>query len=460
MRTRKFFTTLHGRLLKWLVIPLIVLSFAHMYSIKNNTRITSTELFDRVLINLALSISQYSISSEGDLFTVDLLDLIRKTTKDKLYYKVLGPSGSFLVGYHNLPEPPDGIKKIDNHIEIYNATYLGEPVRIVAISTLSKHSRYSGWSKTFVGQTLKDREQFTNNVIWDNLTRIVLLITVISILTFISLNFALKPLKQLIFDIKNRDIHDLTPIVNLGLPEEIASLVRGINELFIRLSKQISLSRRFLENASHQLLTPIAALTLQCDLALRKQQSPESISSLNRIKANADRISRLANQLLHLSYAEASAFDYKKETPVNLAEIVKVCVADLTELSKVTEIECKLSNTMIKANNTLITEVINNLIENSIKYGGKDNHILIETFVENDEAILQVSDQGPGIPPELRQLVTERFFRGTNDESGSGLGLAIVKEVMLVHHGSIEIDSVENGKGTKIRCSFPAYSPS
>ena len=186
MKNRRFFTTLHGRLLKWLVIPLLGLSLAHMYSIKNNTRITSTELFDRVLINLALSISQYSISSEGDLFTVDLLDLIRKTTKDKLYYKVLGPNGSFLVGYHNLPEPPEGIKKIDNHIEIYNATYLGQPVRIVAISTLSKHSRYSGWSKTFVGQTIKDREQFINSVIWDNLTRIALLIIIISCLLYTS----------------------------------------------------------------------------------------------------------------------------------------------------------------------------------------------------------------------------------------------------------------------------------
>ena len=138
---------------------------------------------------------------------------------------------------------------------------------------------------------------------------------------------------------------------------------------------------------------------------------------------------------------------------------MKACVIDLNELNKITEIECKLDDAIIMANNTLITEVINNLIENALKYGGEDNNILVETFIDHDKAVLQVSDQGPGIPPELRQLVTERFYRGTNEESGSGLGLAIVKEVMLVHHGSVEIDAVDNLKGTKIRCTFPAYRP-
>ena len=170
---------MQGRLLRWLILPLVVLSMAHLLNIYITTKNTSTELFDRVLVNLALSISQYAISSEGDFLTVDLLDVIKQTTNDNLFYKMLGPDSRFLVGYTDLPDPPDGVKKIHNHIEFYDVSYLGQPLRIVAVSTLSKHSRYSGWSKTLVGQTIDDRNQFIADEVYANLFKVIFLILLI-----------------------------------------------------------------------------------------------------------------------------------------------------------------------------------------------------------------------------------------------------------------------------------------
>lgn len=455
MTFKKLFTTLQGRLLRWLILPLVVLSMAHLLNIYITTKNTSTELFDRVLVNLALSISQYAISSEGDFLTVDLLDVIKQTTNDKLFYKVLGPDERFLVGYTDLPDPPDGVKKIHNHIEYYDATYLGQPLRIVAVSTLSQHSRFSGWSKTLVGQTIDDRNQFVTDEVYANLFKVIFLILLITTLTIIAVNVGLRPLKRLLADLNSRDIHDLTPVDTNGMPEELATLAGGINALFKRLVDQIGLSKRFLENASHQLLTPIAALTLQCDLAIRKASTESSRKSLARIKSNAHRITNLANKLLQLSYSEAYAFEKKDNQKLNLAEIAQQCANSFTDLPARKFIKLENETAFVFGNKTLFVELLNNIIDNALKYSELETNVLIETFNEGEMSILQVTDSGPGIPEELRQLVTERFFRASNDTNGSGLGLAIVKEVVLVHHGEMQILTGKEGKGTLIRCIFP-----
>ena len=446
---------MQGRLLRWLILPLVVLSVAHLLNIYITTKNTSTELFDRVLVNLALSISQYAISSEGDFLTADLLDVINQTANDKLFYKMLGPDGRFLVGYTDLPDPPGGVKKIHNHIEYYDVTYLGQPLRIVAVSTLSKHSRFSGWSKTLVGQTIDDRNQFIADEVYANLFKVIFLILLITTLTIIVVNVGLRPLKSLLKDLNSRDIHDLTPVDTNGMPEEVATLAEGINELFKRLVDQIGLSKRFIENASHQLLTPIAALTLQCDLAIRHTKTETSRKYLDKIKSNAHRITDLANKLLQLSNSEAYAFEKKENHKLDLAEIAQECANSFKELSQQKHIELELKTAFVFGNKILFIELLNNIIDNALKYSELELSVLIETFTDEQCSILQVTDSGPGIPEELRQLVTERFFRASKDTTGSGLGLAIVKEVVLVHHGEMKILSGKEGKGTLIRCSFP-----
>lgn len=455
MKFSKLFNTLQGRLLSWLIIPLLVLSIAHLLSIYVSTKKTSTELFDRALVNLALSISQYAISSEGDFLTVDLLKVIKQTTNDKLYYKVLGPDGRFLVGYTDLPDPPGGVKKIHNHIEFYDVTYLDQPLRIVAVSTLSEHSRVSGWSKTLVGQTIHDRNEFVADELYASLIKAIFLIVLIATLTIIAVSIALRPLKRLLTDLNSRSIHDLAPVDTNNMPEELATLAGGINALFKRLVEQIGLSKRFIENASHQLLTPIAALSLQCDLAIRHTKSESSRKYLDRILSNANRITNLANKLLQLSNSEAYAFEKRNNEKLDLAVVAKQCANTFVDVSQQKMIELDLSPTWVLGNKTLFIELLNNLIDNALKYSESKSNVLIETFTDGQYAILQVTDSGPGIPEELRQLVTERFYRASDNTTGSGLGLAIVKEVVLVHHGIMKIMSGKNGSGTLIRCSFP-----
>jgi two-component system sensor histidine kinase TctE len=447
--------TLKGRLLRWLLIPLLLLSVAHIYTLYHQTVRTSTELYDKMLVSLALSISEYAIASEGDLLSIDLLELIRKTTKDKLYYKVLGPNGSFLVGYSDMPQPEGGLKQINNHIELYDAVYLGQQVRVIAVSMLSDRPQFSGWSSAYVAQTLQDRNNFVMDALTDNILRIIILIVIVTLLLSIGISQALRPLKRLQTALNARDIHDLTPLETSHLPKEIETLSHTVNKLFERLGNQISLTKRFLENAAHQLRTPITALTLQSELALRKADTESSKSNIRKVKQSADRVGRLANQLLQLSYSESKAYGNPSHQKIDLAVIARKGIKRFKEETKTRHITHKLQPAIIQGDEQLLLELLSNVLENAKKYSPSDELIEVSTYVDGNNAMIEIKDQGPGIPAEFRQLVTERFFRAHNDQDGSGLGLAIVKEITLVHHGKIDISQGDNNRGTRIRCLFP-----
>jgi len=453
------YSTLKGRLLAWLLIPLVLLSVAQMASIYSETRKTSTELFDKMLVTLALSISENALASEGDLLTVDLLELIQRTTNDKLYYKVLGPSGAFLVGYHDMPEPPGGLKQINNHIELYDAEYLGQPVRVIAVSQFSERQSINGWSSTFVAQTLQDRNDYVANAISDNFLRLILLFLIVTVFLLIGVSRALRPMKNLQSELDARDINDLTPLHTRRLPRELGVLAETINDLFDRLEHQIQLTKRFLENASHQLRTPIAALTLQSDLAVRSAKSEESRATATKMKRNIDRVARLAHQLLRLSYSESRAWKDLKDQDLDLAVVaeqsIKVFLSDNHRAQVIQSLDTAPATGKVE----LLKEVVSNLLENAHKYAGTGSEIRVSARTENDRSVLEVCDSGPGIPRELRLLVTERFFRAQNDEDGSGLGLAIVKEILIEHGGEMEISSGEDGRGTCVRCWLPMMSP-
>ena len=458
MRLNNHYNTLRSRLLGWLLIPLLVLSIAHIANTYLETRRTSTELYDKMLVALALTISEYAIASEGDLLTGDLLELIRQATNDKLYYKVLGPNGSFVVGYEDMPAPKGGLKQINNHIELYDAEYLGRPVRVIAASIYSERPGFSGWSSTFVAQTLQDRNSYVMDAIIDNTQRLLILIIIVTALLSIGISLALRPLKQLQKVLDTRDIHDLTRLETAHLPREINTLAQTINNLFERLTNQIALSKRFLENASHQLRTPITALTLQCDFAVRRAESERDRDDALKIKQNADRVARLANQLLRLSYSESESWGNTRRERLDLATVARQGIDRFLQQKPHFTITTDLHPAPIQGNEQLLLELLANLLENACKYAGDRGDITVSTSTEGSNVILEIKDQGPGIPEELRQLVTERFFRAHKDEDGSGLGLAIVKEITLVHRGTMQITSGDNDQGTCIRCLFRCMS--
>lgn len=448
--------SLHGRLLVWLVVPLLFLSAAHVVSTYVDTRKTAESIFDKLLIMLALSISEHALASGGDILTDDLLELIRETTNDNLYYKVIGPNHSFIMGYEDIPEPPGGINVLEQHLQFYDANYFDQEVRIIAVSSLVDRPDAAGWTTTFVAQTRNDRDEYVSSILVDVLARVILMIVIAAVLLWIGISLGLRPIKRLEASVKRRDMRDLSPIEHEHMPTEIDGVVAALNDLLSRLSSNISMTRRFVENAAHQLRTPVTALLPQAALALRHAESDRERKAVGKIKQSAEKIARLTNQLLNLTYAESISLSAKDFSKIDLKEIAERCVATFIERHSGARIDMDLGQAPLLGTRLLLGEVVDNLLDNAFRYSGNSASVTLRTCIRGDESVLEVSDNGPGIAKVDQEKVFERFYRAAKDPTGSGLGLAIVKEIVEAHRGSISLQSGPGGIGTCVRCSFPA----
>ncbi|MEM6641132.1 MAG: sensor histidine kinase [Pseudomonadota bacterium] len=447
--------SLRTRLLVWLVVPLLFLSAATLYSAFVQTRDTSAAIFDKLLLTLALSISEHALGSGGDVLTDDLLEVIRITTNDNLYYKVVGPDRAFIMGYEDIPEPPDGIRVLESQIDFYDATYLDQSVRVIAVSSLVDRPEYNGWMTTFVAQTLHERRQFVLDTVFEDSVRTAGVVLLTTGLLAVGVTLGLRPLLRLEASVARRSPQDLSPIRTEQLPSEVRGLVISLNDLLLRLSESMSLTKRFVENAAHQLRTPVTALLPQTELALRRAESERERVAVSKIKSSAERISRLTDQLLNLTYAESIRVAKRNFPVVDLSEIAKERVALFRRNHGALPVDMQLDSAPIRGSEVLIGECLDNLLDNARKYGGADNHLSVRSGASEDHSFLEIADRGPGIDPQQYQRVTERFSRLDKTTRGTGLGLAIVKEIVEAHRGELVIGQGSGGIGTRIRCQFP-----
>ena len=448
--------SLHGRLLAWLVVPLLLLSAAHVVSTYADTRKTAENLFDKLLVTLALSISEHALASGGDILTDNLLELIRVTTNDNLYYKVIGPDNSFIMGYEDIPEPPGGINVLEQNLQFYDAVYYDREVRVIAVSSLVDRPDFSGWMTTFVAQTLNDRAGYVSAIMVDAVLRVVLLIIFATVLLSVGISLGLRPLRRLGESVQRRDMNELSPIRGSHLPEEIRGLVGELNDLLRRLDENISVTKRFVENAAHQLRTPVTALLPQSELALRHAESEREREAVGKIKRSAEKIARLTNQLLNLTYADSFRLSDQELSEVNLQAIAEKHLDSFIADRPALRINPQLESAPLRGKRLLLAEVVDNLLDNAVKYSTDNEAIELRTYSRDGEAILEVTDRGPGVPDDDREKVFERFYRATREPAGSGLGLAIVKEIVDAHRGSVALEPGPGNVGTTVRCRFPA----
>ncbi len=426
-----------------------------MYSAYVDTKKTSEVVFDKLLVALALSISEHALATEGDLLTDELLEMIRVATNDSLYYKVAGPDGAFVIGYVDLPEPVAGIDVIEQQVELYDALYQDQEVRIVAVSTLVDGTNYQGWMTTFLAQTLNDREQFVISNLIEDLWRFLLVIVIVSLLLSVGVTIGLRPLTKLQASIDRRNPHDLSPLKQTPLPTEIRSVVHSLNDLLARLSSHIILTKQFVENAAHQLRTPVSALIPQTDLALRHAESERERVEIGKIRDSAKKIGRLTHQLLNLTYAESISLSNAAFEIVDLGKQVAKHIRKFADVHQQIKTRESLESVKIYAAELLIGEVVENLLDNALKYAHGSALIDIRTFTRHGFAVLQICNQTEEIEATELGSLFNRFVRLGGKQEGSGLGLAIVKEIVELHGGTAAIDYQAESRQISVCCSFP-----
>ena len=452
--------SLHRRLIAWLVVPMLVMSIAILVEAYLSARESAQAIYDRLLLGLAFSISEHTVITEGDLLSEEVLDIMTQSTSDTIAYRVTGPDGAFVTGLHGIPPIPEG-ETMEGGVPIfYDAVFEGEPVRMVALSFFVEHLDFEGWVLVQVLQTMGERHAMVRQAVTRSGLRLIAVLLLAATFIWIGVSRGLLPLKSLERTIRERSPNDLSPI-RQEVPEEIRHVVHALNHLLDRIAGHIRNTKAFVETASHQLRTPLAALTTRIELARRDAATDWGRNAFDGIHLDTVRASRLADQLLSLARVEPEALGGGFEERVNLedvcADVAREWVHRALARGIELEFEAEAEDVVVEGNTALLCEVLNNLIDNALSYCPDGARITIRVGEASARDVcLHVEDDGPGIPEHRRDDVFERFVRldpGTG--RGCGLGLSIVREIVTVHGGKIRLRAPPSGTGLIVRIELP-----
>lgn len=260
----------------------------------------------------------------------------------------------------------------------------------------------------------------------------------------------LKPLRELSKELASRKSGHLEPLSSRHVYTELAPVINEFNRTLARLKTLLQHERDFVANAAHELRTPLALITAQSDTLINAHGRSSREAAAQRLGAGLMRASRLVNQLLMLARLDANAFEPSRE--IDLADMARESLAALAgeALARGIELAYVGRDGVVATIPTRVLEsVLDNLIGNAIRHGKPDGQVIVNLEQRADnELVLEVSDDGPGIPVSERARVFERFHRGGVAKlQGTGLGLAIVASAVRQLGGSIHVLSGIEGRG-------------
>ncbi len=272
-----------------------------------------------------------------------------------------------------------------------------------------------------------------------------------------------KPIENFKSELIQRKPNELTPIAYETYPIEIIPSIQEINHLFGRISQAQQEQRQFIADAAHELRTPITVLNLQTQILLRELPNHPSLLKLSKGLA---RIQHLVSQLLSLAQQDASVLSHHDKSRFSINDVAVNCVEQLIHLALQKEIDLGMERQQeiqIFSQESALHSIIYNLIDNAIKYTPAQGIINVSTYLQGQNAIIQIEDSGPGIAPELYNQILKRFYRiHQHLEMGSGLGLSIVDKAIERLGGSIEFDRSASlgGLQVTIRLRLPNQNDS
>ncbi|MHB1590804.1 MAG: sensor histidine kinase [Sulfuricella sp.] len=290
------------------------------------------------------------------------------------------------------------------------------------------------------------------------------LIALIPLLAFFSrrlVRASLAPVRALaeVADAQSEDRPAALPTAQV--PDEIAPFVQSINRLLERINRLMGQQRRFIADAAHELRTPLTALSLQAQNLERADSLAACKERLLPLKTGLERSRHLLDQLLSLARQQAGT-DNRQQ--VDLADIAQTVIEELFPLAEMKRIDLGLEQQgpiLIDAEVSAIHALLRNAVDNALRYTPEGGEITIRVHSSEDEGIVEVIDNGPGIPKQERERVFDAFYRVPgSSEDGSGLGLAIVRNIADRMGGRVALEDRLDGPGLVFiyRQGLSAYS--
>lgn len=276
---------------------------------------------------------------------------------------------------------------------------------------------------------------------------------------------ALKPVGAMTDAARRIGAEDLSQRVAAGVhrDDEIGRLAVVLNDMLGRLERSFTAARNFSADAAHELRTPLTILKGEIEVALRDETLPEKTrGAFESCLEEVDRLGALVEDLLFLARADANAIE-RPATHLDLAAVLddaEPALAALAERSGVAFAVRSLGQAPVLGSAPMLLRVLFNLVDNAIKFAGPGHHVEVTLATEGEEALLEVHDDGPGIAPDDRERIFERFVQAdaSRSSAGTGLGLSLVRSIVDIHGGRIGVES-EPGHGASFRVVLPLRHP-
>ena len=434
--------SIRGRLLAWLLGALVVAGLMMGYAAYRRAHQDLDELLDYQLQQLAFSLSRQSVAS------------------------VPLPPG--------MPSPePDFITQVwdrDGVLMFYSRPNLAIPMRPRPGFTNMDWNGQSwrvftqldGTRIIQVAHPLRLRREMAADFARRAVLPLLALLPLLAVVIWVVVGRALTPLSSISAALRARTPAALEPLPQENVPEELVPLVGSLNDLLQRLQHALEVQRQFVGDAAHELRSPLTAVQLQLSLLKRASGEDERAAAIERLERGVHRSNRLVQQLLTLARQDPQGPDATiEDEDVDIGQLAHELATDFepqAALNRQTlRLESAAEPVLVRGEREALRVMLSNLIDNALRYTPADGSVAVRISHAGEEALIEVEDSGPGIAPEQRARVFDRFYRVPRAaaEEGSGLGLAIVKRVVDRHAGTVSLDDAAAGRGLKVSVRLP-----
>lgn len=396
------------------------------------------------------------LAAEGKL--PDLLPL----THGADFIQVVDSGGRVVAASQNLVGRP-AVADLRPHEGRLRATWSGEPFgeghrqRIVAVTAQTP----GGAVTVYAGTSLRDADAA------DEITKVALgigtplLLATVALVTWWVTGRALRPVEAIrseVAEITGRALHRRVPVPTAQ--DEVARLARTMNATLDRLEDAVVRQRRFIADASHELRSPITVLRTQLEVALAHPDPALWPDLVRDALEDTVRLQDLASDLLLLARLDAA--EPVSRIPLDMAELCRTTVAARhgDRLPIATRLQPGLT---VEGNRGWLVRLLTNLLDNAQRHADRRIELVLHTDQDARLAVLEVTDDGPGIPDADRERIFERFTRlddaRSRDLGGAGLGLAIARDIAHQHHGTLRVEPHRNGAGIVARLPLSPSGP-
>ena len=464
--------SLRNQLLRWLILPLVVLVALNAVSLYQDALEAADIAYDRSLLASTRALAERVSVRDGKVVTqvpYVALDSFETDTLGRIYYKVTGLQGETVSGFDDLPAVPKDVPRSDLYpalVRFYHAQYNGEPVRIAALLQPVFDDSMRGIALIQVGETLDARHALSRRILINTLLRQALLVLAVATLVWIAVRLVLRPLMDLKREVETRALSDLSDVDPELVHKEVRPLVLAMNGAMTRMQDLIASQRRFIADASHQLRTPLTVLKTQAELALREDDPAAMREIVRSVAGTTDAAIHLANRLLTLARIEHGGGTLRSK-PVALSAVAGQVGLELALPAVQKGIDLALDvaegdDSTIDGDELLLHELVANLVDNAIRYTPAGGNVQLRIARRAERILLEVLDSGPGIPAAEHDKVFTPFYRAQAtleaNPGGTGLGLAIVRDIATMHGAELSLGQGADGRGLKVSVLFPPRS--